>query len=449
MGAITDIVAEDIIRPMEYNLSLAQSSLWMNMTEIVRYTDRHFYEYMSITVDDIEDDNVWFAASAIRIAQDTIESYLAAFKETINNSLASTLHLEGAFWEAITSLLGLSYNSTYSTYSPLTSGFYNQTKVRLDALERKADPFTQTEMEKLFWLIDHYDDFNKLILDDINYVIDAVMLRVEPIILSMINTLVAPFERRLEVVEGALSKTQFWFWDFIIDIWAFLAGGSIIPIDMIENAMITIGEWFIDEIYEIVNPIEALVDFMYDEIAYHITFHGAIVQDEINEAVANIPRLSEGQEAEVRMMINTALESIDGGTGPPGPPGPPGKPGIAGPPGPPGPPGEGSQVNINMINMELYDLLWNASGITTTKLTEVIDWMLLTYGERFADLQEQITPITEFFTDETKLALTNLVDKFGTPEAIISFLIPESEGQEPEVLDLMQILISMTFERSL
>jgi hypothetical protein len=89
----------------------------------------------------------------------------------------------------------------------------------------------------------------------------------------------------------------------------------------------------------------------------------------------------------------------------------------------------------------------NASGITTTKLTEVIDWMLLTYGERFGDLQSQLTPITEFFTDETKTALTDLVDKFGSPEAIISFLIPDSEGQEGEVLDLMQILISMTFER--
>jgi hypothetical protein len=38
---------------------------------------------------------------------------------------------------------------------------------------------------------------------------------------------------------------------------------------------------------------------------------------------------------------------------------------------------------------------------------------------------------------------------FGSPEAIISFLIPESEGQEGEVLDLMQILISMTFERGI
>jgi hypothetical protein len=107
------------------------------------------------------------------------------------------------------------------------------------------------------------------------------------------------------------------------------------------------------------------------------------------------------------------------------------------------------EADINVINRELHDKLYYAGAVTANTVTGVVDWMLTTYGNRFADLQTQITPITEFFTDETKLALTELVDMFGSPEAIISFLIPESEGQEGEVLDLMQILISMTFERGI
>ncbi len=120
-----------------------------------------------------------------------------------------------------------------------------------------------------------------------------------------------------------------------------------------------------------------------------------------------------------------------------------------GPIGPVGPAGEGTEYDINKVNRQLYEKLWNASAITTSNLTGVVDWMLVTYGERFGDLQEQLTPITEFFTEEMKTDLSGLVDKFGSPEAIITFLIPESEGQETEVLDLMQILIRMTFERGM
>jgi hypothetical protein len=447
MGIISDI-GKELTYPLERDsIGPNATDYWYNMGNIASLVVSKYYEYwyeirnMGLALSDET------AAIAIRVEHDILDVKLAGILDPVYDAMEGTLHLYGSFWTYITDLLGVVYNAATSTYAIASQGFINETNVRLRVLEEKGDPFTQTEMQRLYWLIENYDNFVRLIQDDINYVIDEVMGRVEPLIYSIVDRATAPYEQRLQAVEGALSQTQFWFFDLLIDIWAFLAGGSILPIDQIEDAMIVIGEWFIDEIYDIVDPIKDTQFDILEWISNHIMDEGGVTMEEVIEAIDNAARLSFAQEAEVRMMITTAIRDMGGGEGPPGPPGKPGPPGAVGPPGPAGPPGDATHAHIDMINMELYDLLWNASGITTNKLTEVIDWMLQTYGKRFADLQEQLTPITEFFTDETKTALTNLVDKFGSPEAIISFLIPDSEGQEGEVLELMQILISMTFER--
>jgi hypothetical protein len=447
MGKISDITNEQIFRPIDLNLAAVDSSVWKNMTEIVRYTNRNFYEYMNLTVDGIEDDRIWFASSTIRIAQDIIDARLNGILDPIKDSLSRSLQVYGSFWSFIERTIGFVYNSATSTYGLTSSGFISRIDSRVSALERKADPFTDTEMQKLNWLIDHYDDFNRLINDDINYVINEVMGKIEPRIYAAVEAATAPYNQRLIAVESALSKTQFWFWDILIDVWAFLAGGSILPIGQIEDSMKVVGEWFIDMIDEILLPMAEKLDEFAFGLGEHILGHDADVKEQVLEAILGINVLTMGQVEQVRGLIETALSGVGAGKGEKGDPGRPGERGAKGEPGAPGEPGEVGDVNINNINNELYIKLWNAGAITTNTFTGVVDWMLEAYGLRFADLQEQLTPITEFFTDETKTALTALVDKFGTPEAIISFLIPDSEGQEGEVLDLMQILISMTFER--
>jgi len=449
MGAITDLGQEGVIDKIVRASDLDLMLMWKDMPDIVRYVDRYFYEYMNLVVDDIEDDNVWFASSAIRIMEDFVTPWLTTMQDTIDWQMSTTLHIEGSFWEYILETLGLVYNSTYKTYALAADSFILQTNERLNTLERAEDSFTPAQIQKLNWLIDNYDNFEKLLLDDINYVINEVMNRVSPQIDSQITTLIAPFDKRLQTVEVALNKTQFWFFDILMDIWAFLAGGSILPIGQIEDAMKTVGEWFIDMIDEVILPMAEKLDNLTSLIVNHIVEGEENTRAIIIEEINKIDFLTAGQEAKVSGMIDAAIIGIGGGVGPPGPPGPPGAPGAVGPPGPAGPPGEGNGADINTINRELHDSLYNAGAIVTNSLTGVVDWMLEMYGQRFGDIQDQLTPLTEFFTDETKTALTELVDKFGTPEAIVGFLIPESEGQEGEVLDLMQILIAMTFERGI
>jgi len=196
MGAITDLGQEGVIDKIVRASDLDLMLMWKDMPEIVRYVDRYFYDYMNLVVDDIEDDNVWFASSAIRIMEDFVTPWLTTMQDTIDWQMQTTLHVEGSFWEFVLEQLGFVYNSTYHTYALAADSFILQTNERLNALERAEDTFTYEQIQKLNWLIDNYENFEKLLLDDINYVIDAVMQRITPEIQSMVTQLVAPFDNR-------------------------------------------------------------------------------------------------------------------------------------------------------------------------------------------------------------------------------------------------------------
>jgi len=449
MGVISTVGEEAVLNPIQRISDMEFMLMWKDMADIVRYTDTVFYRYMSTRVDEIEDDRIWFAATAIRIAEDLIGPWLQGLQDQIEMVVESKLSLYGSFWLFITEQLGMVYNETRSTYSLTQDGFIQQTRSRLNHLESREDSFTTEQLQKLNWLLDHYEDFTKLALDDIEYVINEVMGKIEPEIERLVNRKLEPWEDRLRDVELGVMNLDLWWLDQMIDIWAFVIGGTKLPTDQIEDAMKTVGEWFLDMIDEIMLPMAEKLDKFAFGLGEHIVGHYQLVKEQVDAGIAGFNSLTVGMRTQVRNMIAAAITEVGGGTGPPGPPGPMGSMGPAGPAGPIGPAGEGNGADVGTINRELYAALWNANAITTNTMTGVVDWMLVTYGERFGDLQGQLTPITEFFTEETKTALTDLVGMFGSPEAIINFLIPDSEGQESEVLDLMQILISMTFERSL
>jgi hypothetical protein len=176
------------------------------------------------------------------------------------------------------------------------------------------------------------------------------------------------------------------------------------------------------------------------------------IRREVDKLYTDVYALNDDWVALLAIKLESFFEwpgNGEGERGPPGPPGAPGPPGVPGLPGPKGDPGEGAGLTIDQVDRQLYNRLSAAGAITTSELTGVIDWILLTHGERFADLQTQLTPITGFLTDEMRTSLTGLVDAFGTPEALIGFILDVDEGDEGAMLDLMQLLIAMTFERGL
>jgi hypothetical protein len=165
-----------------------------------------------------------------------------------------------------------------------------------------------------------------------------------------------------------------------------------------------------------------------------------------------ITELPEWWVSALAASLSEYFETGGGVPGPEGPSGPAGPPGPMGPPGiqgPKGEPGEGTGFNIDEINSQLRDKMTQAAGFVGTGLTGVVDTMIVLYGERFSDLQTQITPISDFLTTDMRTSLTDIVDAFGTPEALISYLLDVPEGEEEGMLALMQMLITMTMERGI
>ncbi|KKK86496.1 hypothetical protein LCGC14_2762670, partial [marine sediment metagenome] len=262
MGAISEIGNELFNNNAGVALSIDPVRLWMNEVEIMEYVNANYYTYFNRIESISEGWSQEIAAIAIRMQHNIVGPILDDMRIEMDLKIQKMLSLEGNFWQFVINSLGAVYDSTTSTYRIADSGFIGQTKLRLSRLEEQSDPFSDTQLQKLNWLIDNYDNFNKLITDDINYVITEVMNRIEPRIEQMISFQIAPFNKRLVAVEGALNKTQFWFYDMLLDIWAFLAGGSILPIDQIKDTMLTIGEWFIDEIFEITDPLKERIEIL-------------------------------------------------------------------------------------------------------------------------------------------------------------------------------------------
>lgn len=449
MGVISDVAQDGVISKIDRISDLDMMLKWLNVQEIAGYVYDEFERVSTpFWETDLWSEEVYVAVS-IMMQQEFVTPWLETLQNQIDMIKESKLGVYGAFWNFILAELGIAYNETYSTYSWIQGGWKSRIETRLVNLEAKEDSLTPDDLAKLYYLVENFEMLKALVEGDVSFIIQAVLDEVRPEINAAINTAIAPYDNRLQAVEVALGKTQFWFIDVIIDIWSFIIGGSIIPIPDITEAMAIITKEFEAKIDEKIKPVK---DDLFDlalGISDFLIEIGGVIEAIVIEKVSEIDFLTAGQLAQVAALIAAAEIGNGGAVGPPGPPGPPGKPGPPGAPGPPGEPGGIGEVDIYEINRELYDLLYYQDVIVANGITDVIDWMLETFGQRFGDLQEQLLPITEFFTDEMKTDLTSLVDKFESPEAIVNFLIPDSEGQETEVLELMQILIAMTFERGI
>ena len=106
-------------------------------------------------------------------------------------------------------------------------------------------------------------------------------------------------------------------------------------------------------------------------------------------------------------------------------------------------------MTIHEIDVALHDRLDSELKQATLTLTDAVDklWYDLNDVITFVDLN--LKPITDFLTEDMRTSLTMIVDTFGTPEALVSYLVNAPEGQEEAMLDLLQVLFTMTFERGL
>lgn len=427
MGEITDITNEDILAAMDKVLADDELNLWTNLEHIAAFVKAFYWEYWKDLLGLGYVEREIAIMVTLRLEHDIIDVMKSDLLADIYEELARTLHVHGTFWNFITNGLGIAYDDATSIYSWIAGGWKNKVDARLTDLEAEDAPFNDETLAKLLYVADHYEEIKALVEDDITFIISEVMDQVTPMVTAQVTAQMASYISRLEVVEQIVASHEFFFFDWLMDVVAWLLTGMTIPIDDIEDALITVGEWFIDEIFKITDPLEARITALEEGTSGGIGL----------------------TEEEVRAIVNEMIADLEGIAGPQGPVGPPGPAGPIGPAGPPGDVEFEITDHLNDINTMLYGKLTQATGITTDRLTGVIDWILATYGERFAELSGQITPISEFLTDDMRTSLTGIVEAFGTPEALISFILDVEEGQEDAMLELMQILISMTFERGI
>ena len=323
--------------------------------------------------------------------------------------------------------MGINYNSTSVAIRNLTLPTIKELDDRLKIQETQVESFSQETLDKLLWVADHFESLKALAEDDITYIIGEVQDAVEPTLKSYVNSMIGVYEDRLLTVEALVAQHQFFFFDWLMNILAWLLKGMVIPYDDIAAAIKAVGEWFIDEIYAVwIKDIHVRLDKL----------EAGVVGTGLTEA-------------EIRKIIADEIQRAEIIAGPQGPVGPPGP---MGPIGPAGPPGEVElkiadyigEINVLMgaaINKEFTDPAYMVSTIASKIIADQV--------VRLKIVEDGMLPIISFLTDDMKTSLTNIVEAFGTPEALLSYLVNAPEGQEEPMLDLMQLLITMTLERGI
>lgn len=310
---------------------------------------------------------------------------------------------------------------------------------RLTDLEDVLGELDEDTIAALQYIIEHAEEIQDLIEGNIDTIIEAVIVEIEPLIFSLVEEATAPFESRIGKLEIAIGQLQ----------WGFF------------NQILTLFSWFFNREDMMEESVEAAVEQIKLWIEDYVNQELIEIWEALNDLANLIIAMEALTKSEVQAMIDKAISEIEwpengnGVPGPPGPPGPMGPMGMTGPVGATGPQGEKGEAgegefelykHIGDIDNALKDRLEHASSFVTYSITSVIDWTIERIGDINIKIDEEVQPLIDILTEEMLESITNIVAAFETPEAIIAFLLDVPEGQEIITYELMQILIANTLE---
>lgn len=106
-------------------------------------------------------------------------------------------------------------------------------------------------------------------------------------------------------------------------------------------------------------------------------------------------------------------------------------------------------MTLEEIDRGLKDRLEFGHQIIQVYLTEVIEALLSRIVATEYYIDQNVKDIVAFLDDDMRSTMTGIVSAFASPEALVAFLVNAPPGQEAATLDMMQELITMTFERGL
>lgn len=348
--------------------------------------------------------------------------------------------------------LEMSYNEEYDSISRRTGGLMDDLMTIQKQWEDQGKKLTELSSQDIADILDTVYNIQFGTINQIKERLDAIEKQIVVNIETVDGELSYPIYKGGSGFEYLIPASVGWTLDLVQEV-------AISVLDTVEQTTVRLAKGVnlaLETIFE-------FPDYWIEDLSARLNLEQAsydLAADPVFQEIAAITKASETVITELPdwwvSVLATRLESYltigigeKGDPGEPGQPGAQGIPGVPGAQGIPGEPGEGVGLAIEDINSQLRDLMTMTDGFVGVGITGVIDTMISLYGERFSDLQTQLTPITDFLTTDMQSSLTDMVEAFGTPEALIAYLLDVPEGEEEGMLALMQILISQTMERGI
>lgn len=274
---------------------------------------------------------------------------------------------------------------------------------------------------------------------------DRVTARAQEVFAQKIN----PIESRIHDLEVDTEKYRNIFYEAILQLIEFFLLGLEIPHHNVEDATRGIEQWITDQLKLELDPLKAELNAVVSIIGWEQqwwidqlkiivgeTGNGngglsyAEIQGMINAAVAPVQSQVTGVEQSLRALVIPTETQI--------------KKWI-----------EESDLYVDIFEYRV-EIDRHLSDLLSVRL-QYTDFIVKEYiTQNVADLMvvqdtmfKEVSAIQSFLTTDMQTSLTEIVEAFGTPEALLSYLVNAPEGQEEPMLDLMQLLLTMTFERGL
>jgi hypothetical protein len=360
--------------------------------------------------------------------------------------------LDGIQGQLVTMLygdLGATGDTTEYGLSLIVAPTIHELDERIKELEKTVPVYTEAQIEAMNYICDHAVDIREVIEGNITSITEDVFEKVEPVVASLVTDRLESYDTRLTIMETIVAQHEYFFFDWLMNILASLLAPAVSMAEDLEAAVEIIKGWITTE-------VETQIAAIKDTLTFELPPVMELPQEWIDNLKLRLEITGNGDgglsASEVQVMINSATSPISSR--------------IA---------GIQSTIAGLVIPTESQVKEWIKENPATVSIADYIGDIDVLLGKaindkltdpddivstvasiiiadntvRLHDVEGEVLPIIEFFTDDMKTSLTDIVDAFGTPEALVSYLVNAPEGQEDAMLELMQILITMTLERGL
>ena len=435
--------------------------------------------------------NEWMAIA--RVFREDINTVSVALKSYIATELAKQGNVQWWMVKGIADQMGLYINQDVKQVQTLFDGWKVKIEQRLSDLETgKGDTegITKSQLYNIMsvdyslytgTIVDIFQQINALndkidnidldIGDDVMDKINAALAKAEEFLETLGNITatiwiavedqvtaraqevfdkkIQPYESRIHDLEVDMKGYTSIFYDAILQLISFILLGLKIPQPRIEDAIADIEEWIAREVTTQTAEMKKEIDFLLSIIKFEqqwwidglielLSFTGngngglsiadvqaivnqyiAPLQSQINSVMAAVSGIQIPSESLIKQWIAENPSSVR----------------IA--------------DYIGDIDVLLAKQIMDKAVLPEDRISTVASYIIAQNAMSTVALEQAIEPITAFLTTDMQTSLTDIVNAFGTPEALVSYLINAPAGQEEPMLDLMQVLITMTMERGL